>query len=214
VNDGTAAPTLGCNVLVGFTPGNIAIVQRGTCTFVVKVKNAQDAGAIAVIVGNNVAGDPITMGGADATITIPSLMVSLADYNLVSANLPANATLRANPLTSINRDSDIDAGVITHEYGHGVSNRLTGGRLTVSCLGNAEQMGEGWSDWFALTITARVGDTRSTPRGVGNYLVYEGRDGIGIRPTQYSTDMSVNPSTYAWVADTVNISQPHGIGYV
>jgi hypothetical protein len=43
---------------------------------------------------------------------------------------------------------------------------------------------------------------------------FEPPDGAGIRPTPYSTDMSVNPSTYASVADTVNISQPHGIGYV
>ena len=46
------------------------------------------------------------------------------------------------------RDSDLDNGVIAHEYGHGISNRLTGGPTTVTCLNNAEQMGEGWSDWF------------------------------------------------------------------
>ena len=29
--------------------------------------------------------------------------------------------------TTPNRDGDLDNGVITHEYGHGISNRLTGG---------------------------------------------------------------------------------------
>jgi hypothetical protein len=141
-------------------------------------------------------------------------MVSLDNGNLFKANLPVNATVRANPLTSINRDSDLDAGVIAHEYGHGISNRLTGGPATASCLSNAEQMGEGWSDWFALNLTTHPSDTATTRRGVGTYLIYQTPDGNGIRPTPYTTDTTVNPSTYAWVADTANISQPHGIGYV
>jgi hypothetical protein len=102
VNDGSATPTLGCGPLVGFPAGAIALVDRGsppgvTCTFVLKVKNAQDAGAVAVIVANNVAGDPITMGGTDPSITIPSVMVSLDDGNTIKAGLPATASIRSNP---------------------------------------------------------------------------------------------------------------------
>ncbi len=214
VNDGVGATSDGCEPLVGFPAGDIALLDRGTCTFVSKVANAQAVGASAVIVVNNVPGNPITMGGADPTIVIPSVMLSLDNGNLLKANLPVNGTVRANPLTSINRDSDIDAGVICHEYGHGISNRLTGGPATTACLGNAEQMGEGWSDWFALTLTTNPADTATTPRGIGNYLLFANRADRGIRPTQYTTDMSVNPATYAGVADTVNISQPHGIGYI
>jgi PA domain len=52
--------------------GHIALVDRGTCTFVVKVANAQAAGAIAVLVADNVAGDPpVGLGGVDPTIAIP-----------------------------------------------------------------------------------------------------------------------------------------------
>jgi hypothetical protein len=214
VNDGVGATSDACEPLVGFPAGDIALLDRGSCTFVIKVKNAQNAGASSVIIANNVAGNPITMGGTDATIVIPSVMVSLDNGNLFKANLPINATLSANPLTSVNRDSDLDAGVIAHEYGHGISNRLTGGPGTASCLGNVEQMGEGWSDWFALTLTADPSDTGPVGRGVGTYLIYQGPDGIGIRNRPYSTDMAVNESTYAWVADTVNVSQPHGIGFV
>ena len=118
-----------------------------------------------------------------------------------------------DPTRSVNRDSDLDAGVIAHEYGHGISNRLTGGPNIVTCLNNAEQMGEGWSDWFGITLTTHPSDTALTPRGVGTYLIFQPTDGNGIRPTPYSTDMSVNPSTYASVANPA-ISQPHGIGYV
>jgi hypothetical protein len=194
--------------------GKIALIDRGSCTFVAKVKKAQDQGAILVIVANNIAGPATGMGGADPTITIPSIMISQDDGNLFKANVPLDATVSDGTGGAPDRDSDLDAGVIAHEYGHGISNRLTGGPATVACLGNAEQMGEGWSDWFALNFTTHPSDTPTTPRGVGSYVVFEPPDGPGIRPTPYTTDMAVNPSTYASVADVVNISQPHGIGYV
>lgn len=215
VNDGVSGgtPTDGCEPLVGFPPGSIALVDRGFCAFTIKVKNAQNAGAAAVIIANNAAGT-VTMAGADPTIVISAVSISLADGNLIKANSPASGTVRRNPATSINRDSDLDAGVIAHEYGHGISNRLTGGPAVVTCLNNAEQMGEGWSDWFGLTLTTHPSDTRFTRRGVGTYLIYQNPDGTGIRPTPYTTDMVVNPSTYASVANTATISQPHGIGYV
>jgi hypothetical protein len=74
--------------------GKIALVDRGNCNFTVKVKNAQNAGAVAVIVAdNNGSESPIGMGGTDATITIPSVLVSLSDGARLRANLPATAFL-------------------------------------------------------------------------------------------------------------------------
>ena len=215
-NDGVGATGDGCEPLVGFTVGAIAIIDRGTCEFGFKALTAQNAGARGVIIANNAPGSPITMGPGVVgnQVTIPTVMVSQEDAVLFKANVPLNVVLRLNPVLSINRDSDLDAGVISHEYGHGVSNRLTGGPSTASCLNNAEQMGEGWSDWFGLTLTTRPSDTPTTPRGVGPYVSFQPADGDGIRPTPYSTDMTVNPSTYASVADVARISQPHGIGYV
>ncbi len=211
VNDGGGvSATDACEPLVGFPAGHIALLDRGTCTFVVKVKNAQNAGAIAAIVANNVAGAPITMGGADPTITIPSVMVSLADGNLLKANLPLNATLSFTGVPAPDRDSDLDNGVIVHEYGHGISNRLTGGPSVVNCLNNSEQMGEGWSDWLALVLTTDPADTPTTPRGIGTYLLFEPTSGRGIRPNPYTTDMAVNPTTYGNIG---TLAIPHGVGY-
>ena len=65
----------------------IALVSRGTCGFAVKVKNAQDAGAIGVIVADNAPGAVTGMGGADATVTIPSVRVTQADGALIAASL-------------------------------------------------------------------------------------------------------------------------------
>lgn len=107
---------------------------------------------------------------------------------------------------SPDRDGDLDNGVIIHEYGHGISRRLTG----VSCQNNAEQMGEGWSDWFGIVLTPRPGDTGPTPRGMGTYVFWQTREQRGIRPTQYTTDMTINPTTYD---DIKSLPIPHGVGY-
>jgi hypothetical protein len=210
VNDATGAVTDACEPLVGFTPGRIALMDRGTCGFIVKVKNAQNAGAIGAIVANNLPTGLLNMSGFDPTITIPSLFVTLDNGNLFKANLPFNATLRFEGEVLPSRDSDLDNGVIVHEYGHGISNRLTGGPANVLCLQNAEQMGEGWSDFTALVLTADASDTKNTSRGIGTYVSFQPPEGPGIRPTPYSTDLSVNPTTYG---DIGGLAIPHGVGY-
>ena len=81
--DGAGPSTTdGCSPLTngGAVAGNIAVIDRGTCPFTVKVKNAQNAGAVAVIIADNAAGSPPGgLGGADPTIVIPSARVTLAD---------------------------------------------------------------------------------------------------------------------------------------
>jgi len=99
-DDSSALPTEACNALTNNAAisGNIAVVERGSCTFVSKVKNAQDAGAIAVLVINNVDGPPIGMAGDDVTITIPSLMISKEDGALIMNELVSgvNISLQGN----------------------------------------------------------------------------------------------------------------------
>jgi len=218
VDDGTALGSQGCNPLIGFTAGAIAVIDRGSCEFGLKGLNAQNAGASAVVVINNAPGNgTIAMGGGvfGNQVTIPSGMIGNDDGNFIRTELTGVVDgtiigISGDP----DRDSDFDAGVIAHEYGHGISNRLTGGPATAACLGNAEQMGEGWSDWHGMVLTTHPSDTSTTRRGVGTYVSFQPEDGNGIRPTPYSTDLSVNPSTYASVANVAAISQPHGIGYV
>ena len=110
-----------------------------------------------------------------------------------------------------NRDGDFDNGVIVHEYGHGISNRLTGGPGASGCLGNTEQMGEGWSDYYGLMFTMEPGDAATDARGIGTYLFGQPADGPGIRPAPYSTDTSVNNFTYSGIS---GVSVPHGVGFV
>ncbi len=200
--------------------GNIAVIDRGDCNFTIKVKKVQDLGAIAAIVINDVAGAPIPMGGTDNLIVIPAVMVSLADGNLLKAVLDTstiNASLDSVP-EGIIPDGDYDSGIIAHEYGHGVSNRLTGGPSSVNCLNNEEQMGEGWSDYFGLMFTTDWSTAEPADRrGIGTYVLGEPTDGDGIRTYPYTTDMEINPFTYADVADapgSSNNPSPHFVGSV
>ena len=82
-NDGTSPNMDACTALINGAAinGNIAVVERGSCDFTVKVKNAQNAGAVAVLVINNVGGPPISLGGTDASITIPSVMISKTNFS-------------------------------------------------------------------------------------------------------------------------------------
>lgn len=69
--------------------GKIAIVDRGTCGFVVKAANAQAAGAIGLIVANNAPGNPPPgLGGSDPTVTIPTISVTQSDGALLKGNAP------------------------------------------------------------------------------------------------------------------------------
>ncbi len=71
--NGLACAALPANSLKGV----IAFIERGTCTFEVKLNNAQAAGAVAALVYNNVAGSPITM--AVGAATLPGEMISNSD---------------------------------------------------------------------------------------------------------------------------------------
>ncbi len=215
VDDGSGAPSEGCNTLTNGASinGNIAVVDRGNCEFGTKCLNAQNEGAIAVIVCNNVAGAPIAMGaGADgASVTIPSIMISQADCAAIRVEIPTvNVTMNVAG-GGIEIDGDFDNGIIAHEYGHGISIRMTGGASNSGCLNNSEQMGEGWSDWFGLMLTTNSSDVGTDGRGIGTYALGQSTNGVGIRDFPYSTDMSVNPFTYN---DIDGVSIPHGVGSV
>ena len=95
VNDGCEPPFTNAAALVG----KIAVIDRGLCGFTVKVKNAQNAGAIGCILVNNVAGT-VAPGGSDPTITIPTVAITLADgvtlKNAIAAGT-VNVTMRLSP---------------------------------------------------------------------------------------------------------------------
>ncbi len=91
--------------------GKIAMVDRGVCGFTVKVKNAQDAGAIGVIVVDNVAGSPPPgLGGADATIFIPSGRITLADGTVLKTALRTRSRTHSGMFATLGINLAIRAG--------------------------------------------------------------------------------------------------------
>jgi hypothetical protein len=175
--------------------GKIALINRGNCNFTIKVKSAQDAGAVGVIMVNNAPNPLIIMSGDDNSITIPAVMISDVDGALLAAQLGNNLNVTLS--VRVNLDGDADNGVMVHEYTHGISNRLTGGPAQSSCVANAEQMGEGWSDYYSLMLTqdwatANVNTGFNSPRGMGTYVIGQVSTGAGIRTHKYSTNFAVN----------------------
>lgn len=199
----------------GSLNGKIAVIRRGECEFGFKALAAENEGAIAVIMVNNVAGAPISMGGGDfgGSVTIPLFMMTNTDGEAIITELGGasiNGTVFGDNIDPP-KDGDLDNGIVAHEYGHGISNRLTGGGNNTSCLNNSEQMGEGWSDWFGLVLTMNAGDQGGDVRGTGTYATGQPITGGGIRPAPYSTNFAVNGFTYG---DIGSQSVPHGVGFV
>jgi extracellular elastinolytic metalloproteinase len=146
-NDGTGASTSdACEALPASSlSGLIALIDRGTCDFVVKTKNAQNAGAVGVIIANNRdATEVIILGGTDATITIPTVSVSQNAGQALRA--ATNVTMKLSGV--ISRDGDLDSDIVYHEYGHGLTWRMIG-RMSGPMSG---AIGEGMSDVLSIVI--------------------------------------------------------------
>ncbi|KAL8286045.1 hypothetical protein RB597_002913 [Gaeumannomyces tritici] len=112
--------------------------------------------------------------------------------------------------SSPQRDCSFEAGVVIHEYTHGLSNRLTGGPANTGCLSALESggMGEGWGDFMATAARLKPADTAATDYPMGSWVY---NDVKGIRAYPYSTSRTVNPLTYASVN---SLSAVHPIGTV
>ncbi|MDJ0869199.1 MAG: M36 family metallopeptidase [Myxococcota bacterium] len=195
--------------------GKIALIDRGICLFVQKIANAEAAGAIGVVIVNHTPNELIVMGGDPLPIGIPSLFIRLEDGNRLKAELAAGltVTLRSDGVGAW--DSAFDNGTVIHEYGHAVSARLTGGPSVIACLDllQADGMSEGWSDFWELALTSKADDEPEDPRTLASYLLGQPPGGVGIRNYPYSTDLGVNPLTYAAIRDE-GLNRPHGVGEV
>ena len=182
--------------------GKIALIRRGNCNFSNKVKNAQDAGALAAIVYDTVVNNPVRLSMSSTGllgITIPAIFISREKAESLLAEMalgPVNIKIEIPSNLYLYADGDFDNVIIGHEYGHGISNRLVGGGLS-GCMTNYEQMGEGWSDFFGLINQIKVGDNGATPKEVGTFVINQPVNGFGFRDFPYSTNMTLDQRTFA-----------------
>ncbi len=217
-DDGNGTRTDACQALINNVTGKLILIDRVGCNMVIKTKNAQNAGALGVIIAHNSAGPPPTLTGTDASISIPALSVTQADGVLLKnqlASAPVKATLlhEAAPF----RDSSVDNTVVAHEWGHFISNRLISNGAGLS-NNQGRAMGEGWGDFHALLMMVRAEDAQlpgndsfqgayavggyvaggAAPSGAGNNGFY-----FGLRRYPYSTDFSRNPLTFKHIQNGV-----------
>ncbi len=221
VDDGEGNPNDGCQPYT-LPEGSIAVVDTSTaCNNYQQTVNAEAAGAVAIVVVHTANNPTLMSGSMNPPVSIPAIRVGLADGNVIKAAIaesPTPGLVHRNTQRPPMRVGEHDVATIIHEYGHGVSNRLTGG-LNINCLSGQEQMGEGWSDFFAVTALIDIGiDDPEQPRGIFPYVIYappRSEDGLRVRP--YSRNMDINPFTYdniktgGWMGGS--ISAPHGIGW-
>tara|TARA_B110000208_G_scaffold166532_1_gene205475 strand:- start:432 stop:2222 length:1791 start_codon:yes stop_codon:yes gene_type:complete len=99
VNDGVNITSDAAEVIINTAElfGKIALVDRGLVNFDLKVSRAQDAGALAVVIANNVGGDALINPSGESTNPIPVIFVSENSGNkikaLISSGNPVNVTL-------------------------------------------------------------------------------------------------------------------------
>ena len=214
INDNTGTDLNdGCEPIINGDQikGKIAVVNRGTCAFGVKVANLKDYGPIGVIIANN--SDVDFSGSMDITdieLKIPVVLINKNIGDKAKAALVKNEKVSGTiPATNFNlkvRDSDFDSQVLLHEYTHAVSIRLTDGYIN-----GEEGMGEGWSDYVALNLTQQAFHTAKDQINMGEYAF----DGAGLRELPYTTDMSVNPHTYDKLKEIgAGENKMHPTGYV
>lgn len=207
----------GCDEL--FDPsalsGRIAVAYAQGCNVRDSFNRAIDAGAAAVIVVSANNGFP-SLFIPDASITVPLLGVTGGPSPFLTA-LDAGTSFSPTYFTyqMPARPSALDTQVITHEFGHFISNRLIADTAGLQ-LQISRSMGEGWSDFFALLQTVRASDARvpsnanwSGVFGAGGYVV-GGPDALGqplehhwsgIRRYPYTVDPEKNGLSFRHIRD-------------
>lgn len=207
--------------------GKIALVIRGGCLFTEKVANAQAAGAVGVLIYNDTDDDTAPpMGGADDTITIPSAGIGNADGLALRALIDDGAAPTASMFNTFPlKDSSFDNGIIAHEWGHYIQNRLVGNGAGLSSF-QSRALGEGWSDFHSMMFLVEEeqrllpgNEDFSVPYATGTYVEDFSR---GIRRAPYTTDMSINPLTFAHIEEgaeppglpPTNVASPHAAGEI
>lgn len=215
-NDGCTSASAATLANFAQLNGKVCLLDRGTCSFLLKAQAAQSAGAIALIIADNAAGSTApAMGGTSSAILIPVLSVTQAAGNALKAGmLSGTVTVNLSRQASVSRDGSLDNQIVAHEWGHFISNRLVGDASGLS-TNMAGGLGEGWADFHAMLMSVRAEDI-----GVGANANWNGVYGLagyalypsvgtsnayyyGIRRVPYSTDLTKNGLTFKHIANNV-----------
>ena len=213
VSDGGGADAAdACENINSSLAGKIALVHRGNCSFVQKAQKVQAAGGVGIIIVNVATSAspaaPPFMGGTALDVTIPAVSLNLADGQALESAAAGAVTITMKRDPSKDIDGALDDQIVSHEWGHVLSNRLVGdgSGLDTNMAGG---LGEGWADFLAQLITVRPDDAQVASNanwnGVYPSATYAtGGDSefyFGIRRVPYSTDLTKDPLTFKHIAD-------------
>ncbi len=191
--------------------GMVVLIDRGDCTFEDKILEAENAGAIGVIIVNNVAGPPTKMGDSGAGATLPSLHVSDVDGAQMRADLAAgNPSANLVRTSAPHLDSALDNTIVAHEWGHYQFGRLVSGCGTLECGG----LNEGSADFQALHMSLRDGDAVDGTYTVGAYAaqsISADSTYFGLRRVPYSSDTNYNALSFRHISDGEPLPATHPV---
>jgi large repetitive protein len=188
-----------CEPTEGDVVGRVVLVNRGPCKYAAKALNAQNAGAIGVVLIDSESSElPPLLGFDDVStgVVIPMVSVTAADGEALAdeADLgPVSLTLTRPP----DVDGGLDSGMVAHEWGHYLFYRH------ISCAATqCGAMSEGWSDATALHMMVREGDDLD---GVYPYSAFLSADPewayYGGRRMPYSRDPAINGLSFRHIMD-------------
>lgn len=156
--------------------------------------------------GKGTGGDPVLARAHPGPVRGTANMLTQADgiQGLMNMGLVAG----------VNRHTAFDSDVVFHEFTHGVSNRLVGGRLDARGLEDPQSvgMGEGWSDYFALTVQnclALIRNPATAERTVtGDWVINRP---AGIRLAAYDDNY---PGTFGSLGSPPYVDDEHAVGEI
>ena len=211
-DDGTAAGSEACNPLVNGAAinGNIAFVKRGNCNFIDKVLNAQNAGATAILIYNNVNTGLVNMSGSSAGLTIPSMFISKDDGEAILASLNAGDTV------NITANFD-DSGVTNVALVHG---KVFINDVLVRNVGSTTELyaAVGDASFAAASIGTVMGSSyqgiyKSTDQGATWTQLALPNDSSGIQYTPI--DLELGADNAIWLSTTYSVySGSEGAGKI
>ena len=215
--------------------GNIGVFNfdniDGTgCGAGTRIARIEAAGAVgSVLIYTNATPDQgVNFIGFTPQFTKPIVTVAFNTGAALKTQIAAGQPMTTRMLRGPDRDGSLDQQIVFHEFFHYVSNRLVGNGSGLG-TNHASGMGEGWSDFSSMLLTARETDTlvpsNATFNGVYSLASYATSgvpfDGsannayyFGIRRYPYSTDMTKNPLTFKHIAEgeALPVGPPLGFG--
>lgn len=200
--------------------GRIVMIHRGLCLFTEKVRFAQAAGAIGVIIVDQKGIDELfTMEGTDSAITIPSMFLFKSDGEILDTQLASGATVTVKLARIQNPDINgaLDNLVVAHEWGHYLTERLIGNGAGLN-YNQGSSLGEGWSDFVSLLLAVRPETGEHAYRGTYAIAAYSDSNEpkkqpyyYGLRRVPYSIDFTRNALTFKHIKDSVSLPTTHPV---